>query len=130
VKIVKTVLVVIALMGLGYFGVTFYSFLFARKVNGVVVDVEKVEMTNAVLTRSTNDLPYMHSFAVAVKEASGEIITSSAEDRQWAVVKEGQCVEAKFFPYPPWDFVKSGTYFGARLLKLSDCSSVSPQENK
>lgn len=127
-KIAKTVLAVVALMGIGYFGVTYYSFIFARNVVGVVMDVQKVEMTNAIVTRSASDLPYMHSFAVAVKETSGEIITSSAEDRQWAVVKAGQCVEAKFFPYPPWDFAKSGTYFGARLLKLSDCAEKTSQQ--
>lgn len=103
--------------------VNYYSFLFARKVVGVVIDVKKIDLTSAILTRPSGDIPYLHSFAVAVRETSGEIVTASAEDRQWAVVKPGQCVEAKYYPYPPWDFEKSGTYFGARLIKLYECSS-------
>jgi hypothetical protein len=67
----------------------------------------------------------MFSFAIAIRDQKGTIHTASAEDRQWAVVEKGQCVEAKFFPYPPWNLDKSGTFFGARLLKLYDCKSQS-----
>lgn len=122
-KIVKWILGFVVLVGLGIVGINYYSFIFSKQVNGVVIDVQKVELSNTILTRQVGDLPYMHSFAIAIKINSGEIMTSSAEDRQWAVVKAGQCVEARFFPYPPWDFQKAGTFFGARLLKLSDCPS-------
>ena len=120
-KIIKWVIIALILFSLGFAAIDYYSFLFARRVIGVVVDVQKIEMSNAIVNRPSGDMPFLHSFAVAVKENSGEIVTASAEDRQWAVVKTGQCVEAKYYPYPPWNFEKSGTYFGARLLKLADC---------
>lgn len=120
--LIKWALGVLFGLALGFGVVNYYSFIFSRDVVGVVVDVERIELNTAIVTRQQGDVPFMHSFAVAVKEASGEIVTSSSEDRQWAVVKPGQCVEARYFPYPPWNLQKSGTYFGARLLKLEDCA--------
>ncbi len=120
-KFLKWILGVVFLVGIIFVLVEFYPFIFSRHVEGVVVDVQKVEVSGAIMTRTTGDLNLLHSFAVAVRESSGEIVTSSAEDRQWALVKPGQCVEAQFFPYPPWDLQKGGTFHGARLHKLSDC---------
>lgn len=121
----KWVIGIVAIFILSILFVLYYSLIFSRKVTGVVMDVQKVEMSNAIVSRMTRgdsgDLAYLHSFAIAIKENSGEIMTASSEDRQWAVVKAGQCVEAKYFPYPPWNLEKSGTYYGARLLKLEDC---------
>nr|HRO68422.1 hypothetical protein [Pseudobdellovibrionaceae bacterium] len=57
---------------------------------------------------------------------TGEIVTGPTEDRQWAVAKPGQCAEAEFFPYPPWEFPKWGTYYNVRLLMLRDCDGVPP----
>lgn len=120
-KVIKWIFGTVVFATLLFVFVQYYSFFFARRVEGVVVDVQKVEMNSAIVTRISGDLPYLHSFAIAIKEPSGEIVTSSSEDRQWAVVRTGQCVEAKYFPYPPWNIEKAGTYYGARLLKLSDC---------
>lgn len=65
----------------------------------------------------------LFSFAVGVKdEKTNEIVTGSTEDRQWAVARTNQCVEALFFPYPPWNINKWGTYYNVRLLKLFECS--------
>ena len=64
----------------------------------------------------------MFSFAVAIKDSHGEIVTASSEDRQWSVVEKGQCAEALYFPYPPWALDKAGTYYGARLTRLYDCA--------
>jgi len=131
-KVIKWLLAILVIFILSFGFIEYYSFLFARTVKGVVIDVQKIEMEGAILSRpsrldSGGDMPFMHSFAIAVKESSGEIVTSSSEDRQWAVVKTGQCVEAKYFPYPPWNLNKSGTYYGARLLKLSDCDPGTPK---
>lgn len=125
-KILKWVLGVFIIFILCIGVIQYYPYIFSRTVKGVVIDVQKIEMEGAILSRlptrpADGDMPFMHSFAIAVKEASGEIITSSSEDRQWAVVKPGHCVEAKYFPYPPWSLSKSGTYYGARLLMLSEC---------
>lgn len=125
-KILKGVVVVSIIFILCFGLIQYYSYIFSRTINGVVVDVQKIEMEGAVLSRLSSrstggDMAFMHSFAIAIKESTGEIVTSSSEDRQWAVVKAGHCVEAKYYPYPPWSLSKSGTYFGARLLKLSEC---------
>lgn len=103
--------------------VNYYSYIFSRRVVGVIEKVEKVQLNVALMQTSSNEAlnPQLYSFAVAIKEASGEIVTASAEDRQWAVVQAGQCAEAVFYPYPPWRLDKANTYFGARLEKLSDC---------
>ena len=102
--------------------VQYYSFIFAREVVGEVVGIDRVTQPNTVIGMTT-PIPsaQVFSFAVAIREPQGEIVTASSEDRQWAVVEKGQCAEARFFPYPPLEFEKSGTYFGARLMKLYDC---------
>ena len=107
--------------------VNYYSFIFSRRVVGVVERVEKVQINVSLMqtTNSTDALnPQLYSFAVAIKEKSGEIVTASTEDRQWAVVQAGQCAEAVYYPYPPWRLEKANTYFGARLEKLTDCSQI------
>ena len=104
----------------GYVTVRFYSYLFAVKVDGKIVSVERVTSPTAILGNLSASQIY--SFAVAIKDKNGEIFTASSEDRQWAVAKNDMCVVAKFFPYPPWDFDKAGTYFGARLVKLKECN--------
>ena len=103
----------------GYVLVKFYSYIFAVEVEGKIVRVERVTSPTAIL----GDIPssQVYSYAVAIKKTNGEIYTASSEDRQWSIAAEGQCVTAKFFPYPPWDFDKGGTYHGARLIKLKDC---------
>ncbi len=95
-------------------------------MKGVIVKVERVQL-NVALMQMQGDLPasqinpQLYSFAVAIKEPTGEIVTASAEDRQWAVAEAGKCAEAVYYPYPPWKFEKANTYFGARLEKLMDC---------
>jgi hypothetical protein len=108
---------------LGIFFTNYYSFIFSRKVKGVIVKVERVEINVALMQTTGTDTvnPKLYSFAVAIKEDSGEIVTASAEDRQWAVAQEGQCAEAVYYPYPPWKLDKANTYYGARLDKLMDC---------
>ncbi len=117
-------LIILGLLGWGF--VHFYSYIFSRKVVGVVVDVKQIDTNVAFMPLGGNQQeklnPALYSaFSVAIKEASGEIVTASAEDRQWAVVHPGNCAEAIYYPYPPWKLDKGGTYFGARLEKLSEC---------
>lgn len=130
-KIVSISFTLFVLIGIGAFVLNFYSFIFSRKVVGVIEKVEKVDL-NVALMQTTGESkinPALYSFAVAIKEKSGEIVTASAEDRQWAVAQPGQCAEAVYFPYPPWKFDKANTYYGARLEKLSDCSESKPKES-
>jgi len=118
----RKILLGLLVLGAGVGFIYFWSYIFARTVKGVVSDVQRVSTPVAVMAggapASSRDL---FSFAVGIREESGEIVTASSEDRQWAVVKPGLCAEAKFYPYPPWELDKAGTYFGARLIKLYDC---------
>jgi hypothetical protein len=123
VKRMALIIIIFAFLILsGTLFVKYYSVIFSRRVKGVVQKVERVDMNVALLQSGRSQLnPQVFSFAVAIKEDSGEIVTASAEDRQWAVVQAGQCAEAVYYPYPPWNFEKANTYFGARLEKLSEC---------
>ncbi|MGZ3791622.1 MAG: hypothetical protein ACXVCP_04700 [Bdellovibrio sp.] len=122
-KFIKILIGIVLTAGLLYIFVANYSVLFSKSVIGEVVGVERVETPFTVVARGTNDLnPKLFSFAVAIRdEKAKEIFTASAEDRQWAVVQKGQCAEAVYLPYPPWELTKKGTYFGARLIRLFDC---------
>jgi hypothetical protein len=121
-KYVGFLLVVVCVGISGFMLVKYYSYIFSRKVIGKVVGVERVTDPTALIGGpATVSAINMFSFAVAIQTANGEIVTASTEDRQWAVVHAGQCAEADYFPYPPWRLDKAGTYFGARLLKLTAC---------
>lgn len=118
---------ILLILGLvGYSFIHFYSYIFSRRVVGVVVDVKQIETNVALMpiagvTQEKINPSLYSAYSVAIKEKSGEIVTASAEDRQWAVVHPGNCAEAIYYPYPPWKLDKGGTYFGARLEKLTDC---------
>jgi len=120
------IVLILILAGAGFLTVRFYPYIFSKDVNGEIVKVERVSQNEAIITNGQNiPASQMFSFAVAIRDEKGEIFTASSEDRQWAVAQTGQCVEAKFYPYAPWELDKSGTYHGARLLKLSDCAKKS-----
>lgn len=116
------VIFLLVLGSVGFFGIKYYSYIFARTIDGPIEEVERVTQPTAILGAGTPNQIY--SFAVSIRDLkTGEIVTASTEDRQWAVAHKGQCAQAKFFPYEPWHLDKSGTYFGARLLHLHDCPS-------
>jgi hypothetical protein len=130
VAVVKRWLLIVGVFAFVIFGgsifVNNYSIVFSRRVVGVIIDVKQIDMNIALMQvdvkKGDKMNPGMYSsYAVAIKEKSGEIVTASAEDRQWAVAKPGNCAEAVFYPYPPWKFEKANTYFGARLEKLTEC---------
>lgn len=118
--------IVIGLLVLGSIYIVFYSYIHQRRVIGPVNGVNQLFDNIAYMAGSKNPSPQIYSAAVAVKDKSTqEIVTGSTEDRQWGVVKEGQCVEAVFFPYPPWNLQKAGTYYNARVIKLYDnCDAI------
>lgn len=107
----------------GYVLVAYYGFIFAKTVSGKVIGVERVTDPTAIIAPAGQAInpALMYSFAVAIQSEKGEIVTGSTEDRQWAVVKAGQCAEAKFFPYPPWNLQKADTYHDVRLVRLFNC---------
>ena len=110
----------VLVVGGGYILINYYHLIFAKTVIGQVIKVSKVNDTIAVMgNNAPNSVVY--SFAVAIKTANGTIFTSSSEDRQWAAVNDGFCVEAKLYPYPPWNFEKADTFYNARLIHMMDC---------
>ncbi len=114
---------VVVFLGFGAFAFTkYYSWIFSHTVEGQIFQVERVTQPTMVVGSAVVASPAaMFSFAVAIRDKDGKIFTASSEDRQWAVAQKGLCVEAKFYPYPPWDLDKGGTYMNARLIGLKDC---------
>ena len=123
IKVIFTLAVVLVLASCY---VIFYSYIHQRTVVGPVDGVHQLFENVTLLAGSRNPSPQIYSAAVAVRDTqSSEIVTGSTEDRQWGVVKEGQCVEAVFFPYPPWNLQKAGTYHNARIVKLyENCDAI------
>lgn len=124
-KFLAAIVFVLILMGSSVAFVRFYSYIFAKEVKGVIINVEKPSAPMAIVgSENANQKlaeKQLFSYAVAIQVEDGEIMTASTEDRQWSVAEKGKCVVAMFYPYPPWEFDKSGTFFGARLLKMYDC---------
>jgi hypothetical protein len=116
-------LITVAVLGLAAFVcIKFYEFIFAKTVEGEIVKVERVNQNQALIAGGRSvPAEQLFSFGVAIRGEKGEIHTASSEDRQWSVAQPGQCAQARFFPYPPWDLQAAGTFHNARLLKLYDC---------
>ena len=124
-KFTKFVIILIVLALICWAVLANYSVIFSKTVIGEITAVERVEIPVALMSnRSDSDITAkVFSFAIGIRDAkSGEIFTASSEDRQWAVAQVGKCAEAVFLPYPPWQFTKKDTYFGARLVRLNDCA--------
>lgn len=122
-RYVRAFLILVLLSAFAAIFVNFYSYIFSRRVQGEVIGVERVTIPVTVMnTNEQRIAPEVFSFAIAIRDAkTGEIVTGSSEDRQWAVVEKGRCADAEYFPYPPWNLAKWRTYFNVRLLKLEDC---------
>ncbi len=135
-RLVKILALIAFLIFAGSIFVNNYSIIFSRRVIGEIVEVKQIDTNIALMqvqAASPNEKinPQLYSsYAVAIKEKGGEIVTASAEDRQWAVAKPGNCAEAVYYPYPPWRFEKANTYFGARLEKLLEQCPEAKIESK
>lgn len=122
-KIVFVVLLIGLLSVSSFFGVKYYSYLFAKVIVGEVFRVERVSPADSIIASKNTPASQLFSFSVAMRDSKGEIHVATTEDRQWAVVSPGQCAEARFFRYPPWQLDKAGTFFGARLERLFECDA-------
>lgn len=130
-KTLITLLAAIVVIGIGYFIITNWGYVFSVSVDGTIVAVERVTTPVAIVNNSGSNSSTngMFSFAVAVRDHQGVIHTASSEDRQWAVARAGNCVTATFYPYAPWNLKKEGTYYNARLDQLRDCKDASAPSN-
>jgi hypothetical protein len=122
-KIIRTILLLVIIGTLAWVLTAYYSVIFSKTIIGEVTGVERVELNAALIARASGEInDKVFSFAIGIKDPkTGEIYTASSEDRQWAIVQKGQCAEAVFLPYPPWNLEKKDTFFGARLVKLYEC---------
>ena len=122
-KFLKLLLVLVIIGAIIWAVIDNYSVIFSKKVTGEITAVERVEIPVALISRAESNInEKVFSFAVGIKDQMiGEIYTASSEDRQWAVAQKGQCADAVFLPYPPWQLNKKDTYFGARLVRLYEC---------
>jgi hypothetical protein len=119
---VKSILLLIVVAAIGWGLAAYWSVIFSKTIIGEITAVERVELPVALMSVRNNINEKVFSFAIGIKDKeTGQIYTASSEDRQWAVAQTGQCAEAVYLPYPPWEFTKRGTYFGARLVKLYEC---------
>ena len=91
--------------------VKYYSYIFAMKVEGMVVGIKRVEREADI-------------YVVAVRNRERDIYTTRTADAEWGLVRPGQCAKAKFLPYPPWDLRRSGKYKDALLMNLRDCTEA------
>ena len=122
-KFLKIILALIIFAAIVWAVADNYSVLFSKKITGEITAVERVEIPVALISRAESNInEKVFSFAIGIKDrTTGEIFTASSEDRQWAVAQKGQCADAVFLPYPPWQLKKKDTYFGARLVRLYEC---------
>ena len=115
----------LVLAGSLYFGVTYYSWIFAARVEGDVLEVARVTDPTAILgSNVTNE--QMFSFSLMIRDKTGEIFTASSEDRQWQVIKKGCRIQAVLYRYPFWELNKGGTFFNARVDKVLSCPEAAP----
>jgi hypothetical protein len=122
----RLILIFVILVIVVFATVNNYSLIFVKTVKGEILDVERVTPPTIIGLRAVPD-SQVYSFAVAVRNADGEIFTASSEERDWAVAKKGFCAEARFYPYPPWNLERAGKYTNARLVKLLDCQAAGVQ---
>lgn len=116
----KALILLLVVIGGLAFVIANYSWVFAKRVKGEVVDVQRVTAPTAVFgSRATE--AQMYSYSILLKSENGQLFTASSEDRQWQVVKKGYCVEALLYRYPFWDLDKAGNFFNARVEQIREC---------
>lgn len=119
-KFLRWFVLFVLLLASGAFVIANYSWVFAKRVRGRILNVERVTDPNAILSSRTTP-EQLHSYAILIQGNDGRLYTSSSDDRKWQVAKKGYCVDALLYRYPPWDFEKANGFYNARLDELSLC---------
>jgi prepilin-type N-terminal cleavage/methylation domain-containing protein len=104
-------------------GVGLYGYFKSQDVNGRLESVASAMPAGSIVGPGATQ-PVFQA-AVVIKRDDASYITFSTDDRQWAPFigdkAQGKCVNARIYPYAPWALSKAGTYYGGRLLSVSDC---------
>jgi len=101
-----------------------YGFMYSEEYTGELQSVNSaIPNGGAVMMSGVNSAIFSSAVMVKLKE-SGELLTFSTEDRQWATLvgeeHKGKCVTFRVFPYAPWNLSNAGTYHNGRLLSVKD----------
>ncbi len=118
--LIRLVIVVAIVLVVGGFVVAKYSWVFSKKVEGKILNVQRVTDPSAFLG-SKAIAEQMHSYAILIQGHDGRLYTASSEDRQWQVASPGYCVKALLYRYPFWDLERANTFFNARVEELHLC---------
>ena len=127
-SILKKSLLVLFLVGLIFVVVEYYSYIFSRTVIGRIDNVQRVTGVTAMIGNRPLTEGQMHTYSVSIRQPNGEMVTAVSEDGQWQIARTGSCVKANYYPYPPWNLKRAGTYFNARLITLVDCESQAARD--
>lgn len=128
-KFLRTSLIIFSVIIIGWMGISYYSFIFSKTVNGEILSVKRITDPTAVMGSNVT-AAQLHSYAILVRdEKDGAIYAASTEDRKWAVAKEGFCAKVTLYPYPPWELGKGGDFFNARYDNLRDCNNLLGKSN-
>ena len=113
-------LVAAVLIGGTAFAVTNYSWVFAKRVHGRILNVERVTDPNAIISARVTEAQ-MHTYAILIQGDDGTLYTADTQNSRWEVAKKGYCVDALLYRYPPWELARANTFYNARLDQLSLC---------
>lgn len=119
-SLIKVIVGIVLVGAVGGFVINNWSWVFAKKIKGRILDVQRVTNPNAIITSRASEAQ-IHSYAVLIQGDDGKLYTASTEDRQWQVAQKGYCVTALLYRYPLWDFERANTFFNARLEQLEIC---------
>lgn len=117
----KKMLILITLSLIMLIAIAYCDLLYKITTSETVL-AKVVSIDNIQPNFMANQSQAIFSSAILLQKSNGDLISVTSEDRQWFVIKKDMCVRTKFFKYPFWNFDKSGTYYGARLLKVEPCT--------
>ena len=98
-----------------------YSMMTAKNFTGKVDSNQPIGSGNVGWFANRDVREVAFSRAVSIELNSGEFVTFSTVDRQFATVKEGDCITIRVLKYAPWNFEKAGTYYKGRLKRKFRC---------
>ena len=116
----KYLIVAAILIGSGAFVLANYSWVFAKRVHGRILNVERVTDPNAIISARVTEAQ-MHTYAILIQGEDGRLYTANSENSRWEIAKKGYCVDALLYRRPFWELKVANTFYDARLDELSLC---------
>lgn len=97
---------------------------FNSEFSGTVIDNQQLGSGQTGFFASQDAKEIAFSRALNVRTQDGQDVVFSTIDRQFFVVKPGDCVKVKVFIYPPWMISKAGSMYNGRLIRKWECSKL------